>query len=417
MFFEIIGWTIIIAFTATTIITLLALTKVIELADPSYLRKLFTALILEIVAIGFFVFKQGVSPEQQYFRKADALYGDATKEYEAGNLEESDRLLGEILSLSVADLPFEIRQVFRKRGEISYDKKLWQQASQFYGMYYELEQDDLDALNGYGRSLRELQRYEEAGSVYERALQLSPNNYDALNGLQNVLRRRASFLLDADRRDSADELYERARGYITSMERIAESDKETDPETSFKKVRNAHLGRAALYWSWRKYPEAIEYYRDIIRRNPEYYRAQEDLAALLVESGDIGGNQNDFSEGREIYRRLNSMDSATTGLSDIFVGSGFAEATALATDSTTQDIEDARTAALLSITKITKTQEDPYPYYAAALIYKRLNNGEQAEKYLNEAIRHERRRATDPYTFDYVRLIKYEKLLTTWQEG
>jgi hypothetical protein len=53
-------WTCSFIFAATGIITLLGLTKMIAI-DRGYLNKLFTSLILEIVAIGVLAFNQGVT--------------------------------------------------------------------------------------------------------------------------------------------------------------------------------------------------------------------------------------------------------------------------------------------------------------------------------------------------------------------
>jgi hypothetical protein len=52
----VIAWTCIGIFIATAIVTLLALVKVIELAEKKYLDRLFTVLILEVVGIGVGVF-------------------------------------------------------------------------------------------------------------------------------------------------------------------------------------------------------------------------------------------------------------------------------------------------------------------------------------------------------------------------
>ncbi len=52
----VIAWTCVGVFIATAILTLLALTKVIELAHRKYLDRLFAILIVEIVTIGVGVF-------------------------------------------------------------------------------------------------------------------------------------------------------------------------------------------------------------------------------------------------------------------------------------------------------------------------------------------------------------------------
>lgn len=56
-------WTCSIIFAATGVITLLGLINVIKI-DKSYLNKLFTALILEIIAISLLAFSEGVGPSK-----------------------------------------------------------------------------------------------------------------------------------------------------------------------------------------------------------------------------------------------------------------------------------------------------------------------------------------------------------------
>lgn len=53
---DVILWTCVCVFIATSLITLLALIKVIKLAEEIYLRRLFYALVLEIVAISVWGF-------------------------------------------------------------------------------------------------------------------------------------------------------------------------------------------------------------------------------------------------------------------------------------------------------------------------------------------------------------------------
>ncbi|HTG35129.1 MAG TPA: hypothetical protein VLB76_19605 [Thermoanaerobaculia bacterium] len=57
--FEATGWVVLFAFCLTFIVSMLALTKVIRLADPRYLRLLFVKMILEVAAAGFFLFYNG----------------------------------------------------------------------------------------------------------------------------------------------------------------------------------------------------------------------------------------------------------------------------------------------------------------------------------------------------------------------
>jgi hypothetical protein len=59
--FYVIASVIILGFAATLTITLLAMAHVIEIGD-GFLRILFTKMILEVVAAGFFLFRSGLTP-------------------------------------------------------------------------------------------------------------------------------------------------------------------------------------------------------------------------------------------------------------------------------------------------------------------------------------------------------------------
>lgn len=414
--FNVVGWTIVITFVVTTIITLLALVGVIQLADSTYLGRLFTVLIIEVIAAGFFLFRWGMKPsnrpnestESKYFERSNALYQSAIKEKNKGNTEEADRLLGEILRLSIDDLPFEIRNVFRERGELAFDKKLWLQATNAYGTYFEIAPDDFEVLVRYGRCLRETNRYSDAVEIYERAQRMSPNNYDVLNGLQNILRRMGGFFQEADRADAAEPYYEKARGYINSMLKIASAAK-----ADKKRYANAVLARARLYWQWERYPEAIAAYKDIISEDPRFSLAKEDLAAVYLEYSEKKNNTDLIEESYKLYEQL--LNEVDTVEDRVFIGAGMAEAVAKLPDASSQQIERAEHVALGSLAHLDTTQEDPYPFYAIAVLFMKKGEHEDAIRYLKDAIRHERHRASDPYRFDYVRLVKYEKLLQKWE--
>lgn len=415
--FQVIGWTVVAAFVATTITTLLALTNAIELANEAYLDRLFTALIVEIIAAGFFLFRWGMkSPpkggnvaEHAYFVKARSLFQEAQQEKEKGNFEDADRLLGSILRISVDDLPFEIRRVFRQRGDLAFEKQMWQQATNAYSTYYEISPDDLDALVRYGRSLRETNRYDDALEIYERAQRLSPNNYDTLNGLQNITRRMGGFFQEADRPDTADRYFEKARGHISSMLKIAPS-KNADQ----KRYLNAILARARLYWQWERYPESIGAFEDIIQEFPDFPNAREDLAAVYLEEAERKNDHDLVEKASALYAEL--LDHVEDDEHRVFIGAGLAEAVARLKSPTTKQLADAERAARASLAKIDTIQEDPYPFFSLSLLLRKKGDRVEAERYLREAIRHERRRAADPYRFDYRRLVKYEKLLQRWTE-
>lgn len=58
---QVLVWTCVVVFIATSAITLLGITRVINI-DPVFLNRLFVTLILEIVAIGVLAFKNSFKP-------------------------------------------------------------------------------------------------------------------------------------------------------------------------------------------------------------------------------------------------------------------------------------------------------------------------------------------------------------------
>ena len=415
--FLFVGWTIVSAFIATVILTILALVNVVHLVDEKYLTKLFTILIVEIIASGFFIFKWGMNPsntktltaEHLYFQRANAFIEEAQAAKAEGKMEEADRLLGEILRISVDDLPFDIRRVFRERGNLAFDMRLWSQAANAFGTYYEIAPDDLEALVRYGRTLRATNRYADALRIYERAEKLSPNNYDVLNGLQNMSRRMGGFFQEAGRPEVADGYFEKARTCISAMLKLA-PEKNADE----KRYLNAVMARARLYWQWERYPETIAAFKEIIDLFPKFIEAKQDLAAVLLEEAERRNRPQLVKEAHVIYQKL--LDTTENDTDRVFIGAGLAEAVAMLKHPTKKELNEAEQAALGALSKLESAQEDPYPFYAIALLFKKKGENAEAEHYLEEAIRHERERSSDPYRFDYIRLVKYEKLLQRWTE-
>jgi hypothetical protein len=69
----VLGWTCVGVFIATAIITLLALVKIIKLADKKYLDRLFAILIVEVIVVGvgaFTGFVQGPAKVEEKVRNA-----------------------------------------------------------------------------------------------------------------------------------------------------------------------------------------------------------------------------------------------------------------------------------------------------------------------------------------------------------
>lgn len=403
----VLNWFLAVAFMATTVVTLLGVTGVLKIKDV-YLKRLFAALLLQLVACGFVVIRRGWSPEQEYFRQAKSLFDEAVIARKAGEIDRADKLLGDIIRLSVAGLPFEVRQVFRERGTLMFEKRAWASAVRSLGVYNEIAPDDLAALLDYGRALRAISRNAEALQVYKRAAQLSPNNFEVLNGLQNLGRRMGAFYLAADRVDAADNEFEETRELIDRMLKLS-GGKAQD----FARYQTALLARARLFWEWRRYQEAIIAFEAVLTEYPDSAPAQEDLAAAILEAGELQNDSAGLSQARDRYRQLFLKKPLSSDT--VFIGAGFAEAAALAPDTPQEMLAEAEKAVLTALTQVQSAKEDPYMHYAAAVLFDRMNRRDQAQTYLANAIRYERRRASDMFTSDTHRLVKYERLQERWR--
>jgi len=402
----VITWIVVIFFGMTLAVTLAGMVGWVQFSNPDHLDHLFTVLIVEIVALGVMVARRAFGTTSEYFTKAQSLYQSFTEDKENGREDEALKKLNQIIQLSDEALPFRLRHVFLGRGEIAYKRKLWAQAVESYAIYLELAPNDVDALTRFGRALRGTHDYERAESIYKRAFALAPQNWEVLNGLQNCLRRLAGFFNEADRRDVADRYFEESRGYILSMIRVSRDKDKRHYQVSC-------LALARLNWQWERYPESITKYEEILTEFPDLIEAQEDLAGVLLEYGQFREKPEAIQRSRSEY--LSLLSKLDHPDARVFAGAGLAEATAELTSSSEEEIKEAATAVTSAIANNPTPQDDPYPLYALALILWRTEDRTEAIQKLGDAIHAEKRRSTNPYTFDYVRLRKYEALLEQWK--
>lgn len=403
--FSVMTWVIIGGFVATLVVTLAGLIGWVRFVKPSYLDRLFKVLVLEIVALGISVFTSGMAGSSQYFRQVETLYADALAAKGKGDVDGALQKLQSILQVSDDALPFKLRSVFLQRANIAYERNLWSQASESYAIYLELNPNDVDALVRAGKALRELNMYERAQALYERARNLDSQNWEVLNGLQNCLRRLGSFYMEAGRTEVADKLYEQARTHILAMRSIARGH-------DAQRYKTAELALARLEWQREHYREAIAKFSETLQEFPDLQAAREDLAQVKLEFGEKINDPRLIDEARTSYRQL-YIEAKTPELR-VYPGAGLAEATANSSLATEEDLKFATDAVSLAIANNQYAKDDPFAMYASALLLKRLGQTVEAVAKLKEAIRLENQRRSDPYTLDYVRLIKYEGLLQTW---
>ena len=403
--FNVISWAITVGFILTLLVTLAGMVGWVKFKQAKHLDQLFKALVLEVVALAISIFTTGITAQSKYFNQVSELYSESKSARESGNIDLSLGKLSEILHVSDDALPFKLRSVFLDRADIAFERKLWPQAAESYSIYLELNPNDISSLSKAARSYRELHMYEKAQSLYEQAYKLDSQNWEVLNGLQNCLRRLGGFFSEADRVDVADKYYEQARTHIVAMVRISKGKNE-------KQYKASQLALARLEWQRERYAEAIAKYEEILGEFPSLRDAREDLAAVQLEYGERSNSEKLIELSRKTYQTL--FSEASSPEDKVYPGAGLAEATSISKHAAQNDLQQAVTAVSLAIANNQFYRDDPYAMYSSARLYWRIGNKEEAVTRLKEAIRLENRRRSDPYTLDYVRLIKYERLLQAW---
>ena len=173
----------------------------------------------------------------------------------------------------------------------------------------------------YGRLLR----YEESEDLYRRALAIDNEDFEAVEGLQNCLRRYAGFLQGINYAVAVKKYFE-ALDLAGKMRNLANEKDQ---------VRRALLARPKTYWEWSRFQVAADEYRDLITRDPSDRKLKLDLAAVLVEDGQMNGRKDSIQEGYDIYLALFKQLDADASpkirgpLGDLtFCAQGVAEASA-----------------------------------------------------------------------------------------
>lgn len=410
----VILWTCVGVFVASAVIAILALLGRVKIGRR-YQAALFTGLILEIVAVGVGVFSGKIDPvhlenkirnagETEAYQKLSQEMQTVTnriqQNFNEGHFDEGASDLAMLFDQTLGNKLAPTAEVFYLKGVLSERRLLWADAATNYEIALQIRPTYLDAMIRAGSAMTQIQEYEAAQVLYNSADQIARNladestTYRIANGRQNLERRYGAFLLEVGRKEAADEHFQKALMIISSMEAL------TPPNKDITKERNA---RYRTFWEWRRYDEATAEVRALAEESGEV-SYQEDLAAILLEKSDTLSLQ----EALSILERLKAEGKA----------SGFAIASLAEASGLVKIANDQRADVLnlLSRTIVAErsAEPDPYLYYAKAVLCRSMGRKDDATIALDEAINRERFRQRNVYTFDPVRLEKYQVLRAAW---
>jgi protein O-GlcNAc transferase len=220
----------------------------------------------------------------------DRLMQSALEEYRAGNLQQAEHLLQNILSnhpddpeilyflgiisiqLGKYDLAIEYlskaihsnlsgADTFLALGNAYALKKQFDEAIACYQKALQINPGVATAYNNLGNALAEAGRFNEAITSYQKTLEINPNNVHAYNNLGNAFRFLGRF-------DEAVTNYEKAI--------------ELDPSFA-----GAYSNLGNIFQATGKCEKALTYYQKAIELNPSYAEAYTNLGTLLREDNRI----------------------------------------------------------------------------------------------------------------------------------
>jgi tetratricopeptide (TPR) repeat protein len=336
---------------------------VVKFSDRKQQQKLFYVLIVELVAgcVSFFLGwirfdatnaqHEIVQDELAIRRKAfEERLTNARAKFASNDLVSAYDQANLLFTSQELTAYFPIRDLFVLTGDIAKKRELWTEAAEFYGPALKLDPNNVSVLTDSGEAYRYLQRFEEAEELYLKARSLKGQDWTVLNGSLNCARRYAAFFIDSNPKLS-NVKFEQAVELADDARRVA-----LTPEQG----RISDLNKARVFWEWRKYSVASAMYDDLLAKYPEDPEIQEDMAAVLIEAEKP-------NEAFTLYMKLYARQKSS-GTPSAFVGSGLTEAAAKASIATPADMETAWKAGLLSLSQ---NPQDPFGYYAVALLAKK----------------------------------------------
>lgn len=412
MITTVILWTCVGVFIATAVIAVLSLIGKLQI-EARYKAALFTSLILEVVIVGIGIFSGKIDPShltpgntnetEAYYKLSQEMkvITDRVKHrFDEGNFTAGLPELA-LLFDQLGDKLAPTADAFYLKGRLAEHRGEWSDAATNYEIALQIKPTYLDAMIRAGSTRTKIKDYENAQVLFNSADQLArdladePTTYRIANGRQNLERRYGAFLLEVGRKEAAQEHFVKALKIVQSMETMTPQNKNPVGEKS---------ARYRIFWEWRRYEEAIAEVRALTKesKNVTY---MEDLAAILIEKSDSAS----ILEARSILENLHSQGQASG-----YAVASLAEASALIPTSNDKRITLLEAISRAIVTEEVNVEPDPYLYYAKAMLNRSLDRRAEATDALDEAIYRERSRLRNVFTFDAVRLAKYQGLKAQW---
>jgi tetratricopeptide (TPR) repeat protein len=401
----ILAYSLVAVFVFTAIVTSLSLVGWAKFIDQDQQKTLFKVLIVEvaIVSVGFFANLLEFNPVNTKNQLVAGAFSDrkqqfttklalAREKYKAGDLQNSYSMVNDLFRSNELSEYFPIRDLFILNGDISNTREFLVEAIESYGPALKLDPNNIELMVNAGDVQRKLQNYEAAENLYERAMNSQSQSWDVLNGYYNCLRRYAAFLADEYPKIS-DIKFQKALEIVNQMKSVA---------TDSNQKRLSDVAKGTLYWEWKRYDIAQVTYQQLTVTYPEEKRFKEDLAAILIE-------MKKYHEAKLLYADLYNKEKQSNKVS-WFVGSGYAEAAS----KDTSDGNELRTALDAGLLAISNKPDEPFSYYAVAMVYKKLGMNNDAIKSLRKAESQEASRDTNMHTYDKTRHLMYKKILREW---
>ncbi|MBB6251308.1 tetratricopeptide repeat protein [Nitrospirillum iridis] len=229
--------------------------------------------------------------------QAQALFGQATQQHQAGRLDEAEATYRQVLALAPrhADTLYLLGVLHHQTGRPV-------EAEELLGRSITARGDAAHVHAALGTVLLTLGRPADAAAALKRSLALKPDQAEAHNNLGNALK-------ELGRADEAVPHYQRA---ITLKPDYA----------------NAHNGLGSAHMAQGRYLEATSHYRRALALNPRLVVAQVNLGKALRQLGDLAGAEAQLRQGLAldatnadalnnlgaVYQALGRADEATACL-------------------------------------------------------------------------------------------------------